>query len=137
MPAVRSSAQSIDSYKLRFYNVGAASLISTPSVLQASRFSCNQPAPTGPTVNPTKIVITDPSTSARCASYTDVTGRPLLSIPLGTFEGTIAAADSVAQLESPEGRSRPFITSEPAACTSRASLYSLMLWWYATYKPPR
>jgi len=99
-----ASAQTITSYQLKIYLVGAATPISAPTTLPVASFVCNQapPAPTAPTANPTRIVIDDvafplpPSPAARVCIYTDAGTGPLLSLPFGTanYEGTLTATNA-------------------------------------------
>lgn len=90
-------AQTIESYRLSTYAVGAAAPISTFD-FPVAQVQCDQapPAATAPTVNPTRTVWTDPDRAGRVCQWTDAGTGPLFSVPLGfSYEATLRYVNSV------------------------------------------
>ena len=86
-----ASAQSITDYSAKYYNVGAPAPVQTETFLAAA-VSCNQVTPTNTnTVNPTRMYWDDPANVGKVCIYTPAAGAPLLSLPVGSFEGTLTA----------------------------------------------
>ena len=101
-----ASAQSITDYAAKYYNVGAPAPVQTETFLAAA-VSCNQVAPTNTnTVNPTRIYWDDPANTGKVCIYTPTSGAPLLSLPVGSFEGTLTANNQAGS--SPESARVPF-----------------------------
>jgi hypothetical protein len=97
LSAAHAHAQTITSYPLKIWNVGATAPIST-TVLPASSFVCNQTAPTVPpsVINPTKLAIDDVVNVGKVCIYTDSPGGPLLGLPFSSqpLQATLAATNS-------------------------------------------
>lgn len=96
MIASMASAQQIDSYVLRSYAVGAPAPTSTFTFL-ATTVTCNLAQPSGvlSNVNPTRVVWNDPSIAGRACVWTDPGTGPLFSLPIGNYEATLTAVNSV------------------------------------------
>ena len=90
-----ASAQSITDYQLKYYAVGASAPTQTES-FTAAAVTCNQTPPSAgaSTVNPTKVSWDDPSTAGRACIYIAPAGAPLVSLPVGSFEGTLTAINA-------------------------------------------
>jgi hypothetical protein len=89
------SAQTVTSYQLKTYNVGAPSPIQTYTI-QASSVTCNQTvAAGGSTANPSKAVWDDTVNVGKSCVWTDPGTGPLYSVPFGgNYEATLAAINS-------------------------------------------
>lgn len=92
-----AQAQTITSWQLRIYNVGAPAPISAPTDLLAANVVCNQAPPpaTASTVNPTRVVFDDPAVTGKVCQWTDAGTGPLASMPFGalTYEATVTAVN--------------------------------------------
>jgi len=118
--AVPLSAQTpITDYRVRYYAPGATQPLQQDDPFPASAAQCNQAPPTGTnTVNPTRVVWDDPAVAGRVCIYTPAAGGALVSFPLGAYEGTLTAINSVGA--SGESARAPF--SRAAAATAPSGL---------------
>jgi len=93
--ATTLSAQTIDSYVIRIYVVGASSPLQAETVLAAATV-CNQPDPGAlSTVNPTRIVWDDGAHPGQVCTFTETAGGVLVSVPVGAnYEGTLSAVNA-------------------------------------------
>lgn len=100
-------AQTIDTYTLRTYAVGASSPLQTFAFV-ATSVVCNQTAPTSTsTVNPNKAFWDDPANTGKVCIWTDTGSGPLFSAPVGgSYEASITASNAAG--ESPESGRAPF-----------------------------
>lgn len=107
----------ITSYTAKYYNVGAPSPVSS-FVFQATAVVCNQaPITTVTPLNPTKFQWDDPASTGKVCIWTDPGTGPLVSIPIGSYEATLVATNSVG--DSPESNRAPFQrASVPAVLTN-------------------
>lgn len=106
--AVPCAAQTITSYPLRIYNVGATSPLSTTDLL-AANVVCNQTAPSSTSpVNPMRAIWDDPDNAGKVCIWTDPGTGPLASLPFGatSYEATLAATNAAGT--SPESNRAPF-----------------------------
>lgn len=88
-------AQTTTSYILKYYNAGAPSPVQTETI-QAASAVCNQVLPTiVGNVNPNKAIWNDPVNTGKFCIYTEATGGPLFSLPVGSYEGTLTATNVV------------------------------------------
>lgn len=94
-----TEAQTPTSYQANYYNVGAATAVQTETFSAASAV-CNQtpPAVTS-TINPSRIVFTDPINAGKDCIITDPAGGTLVSLPIGAtgsnYEGTLQAGNAI------------------------------------------
>lgn len=95
-------AQTIASYQLKYYNVGATQPLQQGDAFPASAAVCNQTAPTGAsTVNPGRVIWDDLANAGKVCIYTVPTSGSLPSLPTpGTYEGTLTAINTVGSAES-------------------------------------
>lgn len=96
LPAL-AQAQTISSWQLRIYNVGAATPISAPTDLLTANVQCNQNAPSSTnSVNPTRVVFDDPNVAGKVCIWVDPGTGPLSSMPFGasSYEGTLTATNA-------------------------------------------
>jgi hypothetical protein len=114
--SVPVSAQTVESYQIKYYNVGAPAPLQQGDVFLAPAAVCNQTPPaTINTVNPTRVIWDDPANVGKVCVYAVPTGGTLPSLPVGTYEGTLTAFNSIGQAESARA---PFSRlSGPAAPT--------------------
>lgn len=96
----------ITSYEVRYYAAGASVPLQV-FPLPAGVYTCNLP-PSGSTLttNPSRIEWDDPQASGRACRYVEVAGGPLLSFPVGNYDGTLIAFNSAGA--SPESARAPF-----------------------------
>jgi len=105
--SISLQAQTIDSYELRYYNVGATQPFQVYP-MSADTYLCNQtPIVSTITANPTRVEWDDPTASGRVCIYTEVAGGPLLSLPVGNYEATLVAINAFGR--SPESNRAPFV----------------------------
>lgn len=114
VPLSTSAQSPPTSYEARFYIQGAPTPMST-FVFAASAAACSQPAPPGDaaTVNPNRLVWDDTANPGQVCQYVAQAGDPLLSFPLGPYEGTLVAINQVGP--SPESNRAPFARDAPTA----------------------
>lgn len=95
LPAA-ANAQVADNYTLRVYNQGAAAPLTTFTFV-ATATVCNQapPVSTTSTVNPSRVVWNDINNAGKVCVWTDPGNGVLFSLPVGSFEGTLSAANSI------------------------------------------
>lgn len=106
LPAVAHAQTPASSYVLKFYNVGAPSPIQTET-FAASTALCGQTKPAATsTVNPTRFFWDDPAGGGKVCILGESASGPLFSIPLGNYEGTVAAVNATAS--SAESNRAPF-----------------------------
>lgn len=101
------SAQTVDSYELRAYNVGAKVPVQT-FAFPAANVTCNlAPTPTGgSTVNPTTAEWDDPGVAGRVCRFVQGAGL-LFAMPTpGSFEAVLVAVNQAGG--SPESNRAPF-----------------------------
>lgn len=104
--SVPARAQTIDSYELRYYNVGAPQPFQVAAA-PAGTYLCNQtPVVSTINTNPTMAEWDDPNASGRVCLYVEVAGGPLLSFPAGNYEATLVAINAFGR--SPESTRAPF-----------------------------
>lgn len=115
--ASAAHAQTVTSYTLTIYAAGTSTLIGTPTAIPAASFVCNQPMPTGVTVNPNKVVFVDPGNAGQACIYTDAGAGPLSTLPFGgaSYEATVSATNSVGS-SAESARALPF--THPGALPS-------------------
>lgn len=106
--ASSASAQTA-SYQAKYYNAGATQPLQTET-FQSTAAVCNQAAPTSTTtVNPTRIVWDDTANVGKVCIYSEATGGPLFSLPIGSsYEGTLTAVNAAGG--STESNRAPFST---------------------------
>lgn len=105
--SVSLQAQTIDSYELRYYNVGATQPFQLMA-LPAGTYLCNQtPVVSTINANPTIVEWDDPTASGRVCLYVEVPGGPLVSFPAGNYEATLVAINTFGR--SPESTRAPFV----------------------------
>lgn len=117
-----ASAQQIDSYVLRSYAVGAPTPTSTFTFL-SSAVTCNLPQPSGTlsNVNPTRVIWNDPNITGRACIWTDPGSGPLFALPIGNYEATLTATNSVGT--SAETARVPFSKQSVPAVVTGLRLY--------------
>lgn len=91
LTAVPARAQTVESYQIQHYAVGATAPVQTDT-FPAAAASCDQPDP-GPasTVNPTRVIFADPVNAGRFCVYAVASGSQLFSLPVGNYEGSLVA----------------------------------------------
>lgn len=107
--AVPASAQPVQRWTLRVYNVGAPQPLSAPTDLLASNVSCNVNPATiiAASLNPSRVVWDDVGALGKVCVWTDPGTGPLASTPFGgNYEATLTATNSVST--SPESTRAPF-----------------------------
>ena len=109
-------AQTVESYELRAYNVGATAPLQS-FTFPVANVTCNLVAPTpGSTVNPTTALWDDPVNTGRVCQFVQGSG-PLFSVPSpGTYEATLAAVNAAGS--SPESNRAPFSRLDAAGAPS-------------------
>lgn len=102
-------------YELKIYVAGA----SAPQQSYAlGSVQCGQTPPplTASNVNPTAVVWTDPASPTLVCRWAEAAGGPILSRPVGSYEGTLTATNEAGS--SPESARAPFfVKASPAAPT--------------------
>ncbi len=87
-------AQGPTSYQASYYNAGAPAPIQTET-FAATAAVCNQAPPAvTTTVNPTRVVFDDIANAGKVCILTEPAGGTLLSFPVGSYEGTLAAVNT-------------------------------------------
>lgn len=106
----------ITAYELRYYNAGAQSAFQTQQ-LPLGSYQCNQdPILSTIISNPNRAVWDDPSASGRTCIYTGLDTGPLAAFPVGNYEATLVAINSIGT--SPESNRAPFVIGQiPAVPT--------------------
>ena len=92
------SAQTVDSYRLNYFNAGAAQPFQQTDAFPASAAQCNQAAPPvdAQVVNPNTAVWNDPANAGRVCVFALPTSGALASLPIpGSYEGTLTAINRV------------------------------------------
>ena len=111
--------QTIDSYQILYYAVGATAPLQTETFL-APAAVCNQAAPTvTTTVNPTRLIWDDAALAGRVciAPISQTPTGPLFSLPIGaSYEGTLVAVNAAGN--SGESNRAPFSRLAAAAARS-------------------
>jgi hypothetical protein len=102
-----AGAQTIDSYRLNYYNPGAAAPLQQSDAFPASGVACNVEKPTViNTINPTTAVWDDPANAGKVCMFIIPTTGTLPSLPLGSYEATLVAINSAGA--SAESNRAPF-----------------------------
>ena len=114
--ALMAHAQTIESYELRAYNVGATAPIQT-FTFSVSNTVCNvAPSLGGSSVNPTTAEWDDPQNVGRVCRFVQGSG-PLFGVPTpGPYEAAIVAVNQAGL--SPESPRAPFSRLDPAGAPS-------------------
>lgn len=83
---------SVTGYEVRYYNPGATSPFQAQPIPAASTVcSATDPAPSGSSVNPDKVVWEDPNRGGQFCMYQAQAGDPLVAFPVGAYEATLVA----------------------------------------------
>lgn len=100
-------AQTVDSYQVKYFNAGAAQPLQQSDAFPATAAVCNQapPTPTN-TINPTRLVWSDPANAGRVCIYTAPATSSLQSFPFGSYEGVLVAINATGS--SPDSNRAPF-----------------------------
>jgi PKD repeat protein len=106
----------IDSYKERFYAVGASAPTQTNS-FQASAVTCNVTLPTGTTVNPTTLYWTDLGNAGKFCKIDR--SAILAAVPIGNYEATLSAVNAAG--ESAESNRAPFVRATPPSAPTNVA----------------
>ena len=101
------------SYEFRTYVISGPAVAPQPWQFAAMGVVCNQAPPTAnaSTVNPTMLVWDDPAVTGRVCRYTFQPTDPLLSFPLGTYEGAVVPFNAAGP--GPESNRAPFQRETP------------------------
>lgn len=104
--ALSAEAQSIDSYRIQYYAPGAAAPMQNETFTAAAA-QCNQaPISSADTINPSRVSWADPNAAGRTCLYVPPTGATLFSLPVGSYEATLVAINSLGS--SGESNRAPF-----------------------------
>ena len=100
LPAV-SVAQTAETYHIRYYAVGASEPLQQTDSFPASAVLCNQAPPASTnSVNPVRAIWDDPQNPGQVCTYAVPSNGALPSLPLGTYEATLVAANAAGSAES-------------------------------------
>lgn len=106
-------AQSAITYELKIYAAGASSPQQTYTL---SGVQCGQPKVVGSNVNPTTVAWDDPANAGLDCKMVEAAGGPILSRPLGSYEGTLTARNE-AGVSAESARAPFFVKAAPAVPT--------------------
>ena len=97
--ALSARAQGVaESYQVKYYAPGATAPMQQSDAFPASAVQCGQSPPAAPSVvaNPTRVIWTDPANGGLVCIYTFPPAGALFALPIGSYEGTLTAANSFA-----------------------------------------
>lgn len=102
-----SFAQTAENFQVKYFNAGAPQPLQQSDTFPATAVTCNQAPPTTVnTINPTRLVWSDPANAGRVCIYVTPATSSLQSFPFGSYEGVLVAIN--ASGSSPDSNRAPF-----------------------------